>query len=55
MLQIHNLTYTYPGAERPAVPGPAFEIQEGEVFGLLRPADPECRGGLGVGGDSGTD
>jgi fluoroquinolone transport system ATP-binding protein len=38
MLQVHDLSYTYPGAERPAVEGLGFEVAEGEIFGLLGPS-----------------
>ena len=48
MLQINNLTYAYPGAERPAVLDLAFEIQEGEVFGLLGPSGAGKSTTLGV-------
>ncbi len=38
MLRVDDLTYSYPGAERPAASGLVFEVAEGEVFGLLGPS-----------------
>jgi fluoroquinolone transport system ATP-binding protein len=38
MLQVTDLNYSYPGAEGPAVSALNFEVQDGEVFGLLGPS-----------------
>ncbi len=38
MLDVRDLTYTYPGAEAPAIRDLAFHIDAGEVFGFLGPS-----------------
>lgn len=38
MLQVRDLSYAYPGADRPAVADLRFEVEEGEIFGLLGPS-----------------
>jgi len=32
------LSYAYPGQSRPAVDGISFDVEEGEIFGLLGPS-----------------
>ncbi len=38
MIQVQNLTFTYPGAEAPAVSSLDFEVQDQEIFGFLGPS-----------------
>jgi fluoroquinolone transport system ATP-binding protein len=38
VLEVRDLTYAYPTSSEPAVSGLTFEVQEGEVFGLLGPS-----------------
>ena len=38
VLQVENLTFTYPRAAGPAVAGLRFAIASGEVFGFLGPS-----------------
>lgn len=38
IIKVNNLHYRYPGATRAAVEGVSFEVQPGEVFGLLGPS-----------------
>jgi fluoroquinolone transport system ATP-binding protein len=38
VLEVSGLTYAYPASPEPAVSGLTFEVQEGEVFGLLGPS-----------------
>lgn len=38
MIQVDDLTFTYPGADAPAVHGLSFDIAQGEVFGFLGPS-----------------
>lgn len=38
MITVNHLTFTYPGAPRPALKGLNFEIQQGEIFGFLGPS-----------------
>lgn len=38
MIEVESLTYTYPGADAPAVSGVSFGVSPGEVFGLLGPS-----------------
>lgn len=38
MIDVENLTFTYPGAARPVLDGISFSIARGEVFGLLGPS-----------------
>ena len=37
MVQLENLSISYPGGMRPAVDSVSFEVQEGELFGLIGP------------------
>ena len=38
MINVDNLTFTYPGTSAPAVKGIGFEIAEREIFGFLGPS-----------------
>lgn len=38
MIDVSNLTYTYPGGEKAAVGGVDFRIEKGEIFGFLGPS-----------------
>lgn len=38
MIRVENLSYTYPGADKPVLKGFSFDIQEGEIFGFLGPS-----------------
>lgn len=38
MIQVQNLTYSYPGTEKQVLKKISFEINEGEVFGFLGPS-----------------
>lgn len=38
MIEVINLTHTYPGAEKPAVKNISFTIPQGEIFGFLGPS-----------------
>lgn len=38
MIEVDNLSFTYPGAKRPALDGVSFGIAAGEVYGLLGPS-----------------
>jgi fluoroquinolone transport system ATP-binding protein len=38
MLEVKDLTFSYPGAETPAVNGVSFAVSEGEIFGFLGPS-----------------
>ena len=38
IIHVADLTYRYPGADRPAVRGVSFDVQPGEVFGFLGPS-----------------
>lgn len=38
MINVHNLTFAYPGAEASVVTEATFEIREGEIFGFLGPS-----------------
>jgi fluoroquinolone transport system ATP-binding protein len=38
MIEVNNLTFTYPKATRPAIQGMSFHIQPGELFGFLGPS-----------------
>lgn len=38
MIEVHNLTYTYPKTARPAIQGLSFHIEQGELFGFLGPS-----------------
>ena len=38
MIEVDGLTFTYPGADAPAIRGHSFSVAEGEVFGFLGPS-----------------
>lgn len=38
MIEVENLSFTYPGAEDPTLKGLNFRIADGEVYGLLGPS-----------------
>ena len=38
MIQVKNLSYTYTKADKPAVTGLNFTIENGEIFGFLGPS-----------------
>lgn len=38
MLEVKNLTFTYPGGGKPAVEGISFGVERGEIFGFLGPS-----------------
>ena len=38
MIQVQNLSYTYPGAEKAVLKNISFEIRQGEIFGFLGPS-----------------
>lgn len=38
MIQVRDLTYTYPGGARPVLKNISFNIQKGEIFGFLGPS-----------------
>ena len=38
MIQVRDLSYTYPGAGRPVLKHISFDIQQGEIFGFLGPS-----------------
>jgi fluoroquinolone transport system ATP-binding protein len=38
MLSVQNLHFSYPKAEKEAISGISFELQEGEIFGFLGPS-----------------
>ncbi len=38
MIQVKNLSFTYPGAQAPTLKALSFEISEGEIFGFLGPS-----------------
>ncbi|NQV03302.1 MAG: ABC transporter ATP-binding protein [Bacteroidia bacterium] len=38
MIQVHNLTFTYPGSKDPVLKELSFDIHEGEIFGFLGPS-----------------
>jgi len=37
-IRVHDLAFTYPGRERPAIEHMTFEVARGEVFGFLGPS-----------------
>jgi fluoroquinolone transport system ATP-binding protein len=38
MIQVRNLTYSYPGSAKPVLKDISFDIQRGEIFGFLGPS-----------------
>lgn len=38
MIQVRNLSYTYPGSKEPALKEISFDIERGEIFGFLGPS-----------------
>lgn len=38
MIQVKDLSYTYPGSDFPVLKNISFDIQEGEIFGFLGPS-----------------
>ncbi len=38
MISVHNLSYSYPKADRPTLNGISFEFGKGEIFGFLGPS-----------------
>ena len=38
MIQVRNLSYTYPGSKEPVLKDISFDIQQGEIFGFLGPS-----------------
>jgi fluoroquinolone transport system ATP-binding protein len=38
MIQVRNLTYSYPGRDKPVLKDLSFDIQKGEIFGFLGPS-----------------
>lgn len=38
MIQVKNLSYTYPGTEKAVLKNISFEIRQGEIFGFLGPS-----------------
>lgn len=38
MIQVQDLSFTYPGAEKPTLNGLNFDIDRGEIFGFLGPS-----------------
>ena len=38
MIEVQNLTYSYPGTEKQVLKNISFEIKEGEIFGFLGPS-----------------
>lgn len=38
MIEVHDLSYTYPGTGAPALHGLSFRIEPGEIFGFLGPS-----------------
>ena len=37
MIQVKELSYTYPGSDHPVLKNISFDIQQGEIFGLIGP------------------
>ena len=38
MINVKNLSFTYPSASTPTLENLSFDIKQGEVFGLLGPS-----------------
>jgi fluoroquinolone transport system ATP-binding protein len=38
MLEVRDLTYTYPGTQAPAISGLSFSVEPGQIFGFLGPS-----------------
>lgn len=38
MISVHDLTFSYPGTQEPALTSVNFELSEGEIFGFLGPS-----------------
>ncbi len=38
MIQVKDLSYTYPGSDHPVLKNISFDIQQGEIFGFLGPS-----------------
>jgi fluoroquinolone transport system ATP-binding protein len=38
MIQVENLTYTYPASDFPVLKNISFDVQQGEIFGFLGPS-----------------
>lgn len=38
MIQVRNLSYTYPGSKKPVLKEISFDIDQGEIFGFLGPS-----------------
>jgi fluoroquinolone transport system ATP-binding protein len=38
MIEVQNLSYTYPGSKEPVLKEISFDIQQGEIFGFLGPS-----------------
>ena len=38
MIQVRNLTYSYPGSAKPVLKDLSFDVQRGEIFGFLGPS-----------------
>jgi len=38
MIQVRNLSYTYPGSKEPVLKDISFDIEQGEIFGFLGPS-----------------
>ncbi len=38
MIQVKDLSYTYPGSDFPVLKNISFDIQQGEIYGFLGPS-----------------
>ena len=38
LIAVNNLSFSYPGAQKPAIAGMSFQIEQGEIFGFLGPS-----------------
>jgi len=38
MIQVEDLSYTYPGTEKPVLNNISFKVGKGEIFGFLGPS-----------------